>query len=79
MMENISTRKTFKKNIKKRIDLPPSFIRSQRDMRCQYLDAMALVQKFGKPVIFMTNTCNPSWSEIKINFVIVNKPKIDKF
>lgn len=26
---------------------------------------MTLVQKFGKPDIFLTMTCNPNWSEIK--------------
>lgn len=27
--------------------------------------AMTLVQKFGKPDIFLTMTCNPNWPEIK--------------
>ena len=34
-------------------------------MRRQYMDAMALVQKFGKPDIFLTMTCNPNWDGIK--------------
>ncbi|ONM18760.1 hypothetical protein ZEAMMB73_Zm00001d004347 [Zea mays] len=29
-----------------------------------YMDAMALVRKFGKPYIFLTMTCNPNWDEI---------------
>jgi hypothetical protein len=29
------------------------------------MDAMALVQKFGKPDIFLTMTYNPNWDEIK--------------
>ncbi|XP_075092424.1 uncharacterized protein LOC142172656 [Nicotiana tabacum] len=29
------------------------------------MDAIALVRHFGKPDIFMTITCNPSWPEIK--------------
>lgn len=33
-------------------------------MRRRYLDAMALVQRFGKPDIFLTLTCNPRWPEI---------------
>lgn len=33
-------------------------------MRRRYLDAMSLVQRFGKPDIFLTMTCNPSWEEI---------------
>ena len=28
------------------------------------MDAMALVQTYGKPDIFLTMTCNPSWEEI---------------
>ncbi|AQK52684.1 hypothetical protein ZEAMMB73_Zm00001d050541 [Zea mays] len=36
-----------------------------RDMRRQYMDAMALVRKFGKPDIFLTMTCNPNWDEIR--------------
>ena len=34
-------------------------------MRRRYMDAMALVQRFGKPDIFLTMTCNPKWDEIK--------------
>ena len=34
-------------------------------MRKRYVDDMALVQRFGKPDIFLTMTCNPIWLEIK--------------
>jgi hypothetical protein len=34
-------------------------------MRRRYMDAMALVRKFGKPDIFLTMTCNPNWDEIE--------------
>ena len=34
-------------------------------MRCQYMDIMALMWKFGKPDIFLTMTCNTNWDEIK--------------
>lgn len=34
-----------------------------RNMHQNYLDAMAIVQKFGKPS-FLTMTCNPKWPEI---------------
>ena len=30
-----------------------------------FMDAMALVQRFGKSYIFLTMTCNPNWDEIK--------------
>ena len=29
------------------------------------LDAMSLVQKFGKPDLFIIMTCNPGWEEIQ--------------
>ena len=48
---------------KRTID-PSSFIGGRRDRRRRYLDAMALVQKYGKPDIFLTMTCNPNWDEI---------------
>ncbi|PWZ34171.1 hypothetical protein Zm00014a_031851 [Zea mays] len=49
----------------KRTVLSPSFIGSPRDMRRRYMDAMALVRKFGKPDIFLTMTCSPNWDEIR--------------
>ncbi|XP_019265860.1 PREDICTED: uncharacterized protein LOC109243390 [Nicotiana attenuata] len=45
--------------------LPTSFTGGPRDMRQHYMDAIALVQHFGKPDIFLTMTCNPCWPEIK--------------
>ena len=45
--------------------MPSSFIGGPRDMRHRYMDAMALVWRFGKPDIFLTMTCNPNWDEIK--------------
>ncbi|KAK4395924.1 hypothetical protein Sango_1746700 [Sesamum angolense] len=50
--------------IGQRIILPASFIGGPRDMRKRYMDAMTLVQKYGKLDIFLTMTCNPNWTEI---------------
>nr|XP_016470854.1 PREDICTED: uncharacterized protein LOC107793057 [Nicotiana tabacum] len=36
-------------------------------MRRPYMDAMALVQRFGKPDLFITMTCNADWAEIQEN------------
>ena len=47
------------------IILPPSFIGGPRDMKKRYLNAMALVQRYGKPDIFLTITCNTNWVEIQ--------------
>ncbi|AQK64979.1 hypothetical protein ZEAMMB73_Zm00001d013986 [Zea mays] len=49
----------------KRTVLSTSFIGGPRDMKRRYMDAMALVRKFGKPYIFLTMTCNPNWDEIR--------------
>ncbi|XP_024156624.1 uncharacterized protein LOC112164604 [Rosa chinensis] len=56
-------------NIGRRTILPSSFIGSPRDMHQRYKDAMALVQKYGKPDIFLTMTCNPNWEEIKVELL----------
>nr|XP_027098788.1 uncharacterized protein LOC113718064 [Coffea arabica] len=56
-------------NVGQRIILPPSFIGGPRNMRHKYMDAMTLVQKYGKPDIFLTMTCNPNWPEIKEHFI----------
>ncbi|KAF1862370.1 hypothetical protein Lal_00026901 [Lupinus albus] len=41
-----------------------SFIGSRRDLTQRYEDGMAIVLNDGKPDIFLTMTCNPSWPEI---------------
>ena len=43
--------------------LPSTFSGSPRAMHQLYLDAMALVSKYGKPDAFLTFTCNPSWRD----------------
>ena len=52
-------------SVGKRTILGTSFIGGPRDMRHRYMDAMALVRRYGKPDIFLTMTCNPNWDEIK--------------
>ena len=49
--------------------LPSTFQGSPRNMRERYMDAMALVTKFGKPDLFVTMTCNSSWNKIKYNLL----------
>jgi hypothetical protein len=36
----------------------------ERDVQAQFLDAMTLVQRFGKSDYFVTMTCNPHWEEV---------------
>jgi len=51
----------------KRIYLPASFSGSPRYMYQCYLDAMALVGRFGRPDYFLTMTASPRWPEIQSN------------
>ena len=44
--------------------LPSSFGGGPRAMHQLYQDAMAIVRELGKPDLFITFTCNPSWEEI---------------
>jgi hypothetical protein len=53
----------------KRTVLSPTFIGGPRDMRRRYMDTMALVQKYGKPDIFLTMTCNPNWMRLKMSYI----------
>ena len=51
-------------DVGRRIILPSTFIGGPCDMYQRYQDAMALVQTYGKPDLFITITCNPWWPEI---------------
>ncbi|XP_010669706.1 uncharacterized protein LOC104886876 [Beta vulgaris subsp. vulgaris] len=52
-------------NVGHRVILPPSFLGGPRDMKKRYLNAMSLVQRYGKPDLFIIMTCNVNWPEIK--------------
>ncbi|XP_021717300.1 uncharacterized protein LOC110685147 [Chenopodium quinoa] len=54
--------------------LPSSFVGCPRDMNQRFQDAMALVTHYGKPELFLTMTCNPSWREI-VDELLPDKPK----
>ncbi|KAG6657396.1 hypothetical protein CIPAW_04G088100 [Carya illinoinensis] len=64
IVDTITLGETNASNVGKRIILPSSFIGGPRDMRKRYMEAMALVQRYGKPDIFLTMMCNPNWKEI---------------
>ena len=51
----------------KPVVLPSSFGGSDRAMRMNYQDAMAIVRRYGKPDYFITFTANPMWPEIREN------------
>ena len=62
--DSITSGETQANAVGTRIVLPWSFQGSYRDMKQRHMDAMALVQTYGKPDIFLTMTCNPNWLEI---------------
>jgi hypothetical protein len=65
LLDSIQTGEDRGDAVGKRTVLSSSFIGGPRDKMRRYLDAMALVRKYGKPDIFLTMTCNPNWEEIK--------------
>ncbi|XP_027088739.1 uncharacterized protein [Coffea arabica] len=75
VLESICIGQTGASKVGRRTILPASFIGGPRDMRRRYLDAMSLVQKYGKPDIFLTMTCNPAWKEIQDNLKDHEKPQ----
>ena len=52
IIDSIHVGETHGSRVGRRIILPASFIGGPRDMQKRYMDAMALVQRFGKPDIF---------------------------
>jgi len=64
-----TTANNLKGRIGKMVILPSTFIGSPRNMLQNYQDAMAIVNKFGKPDLFITMTCNPKWREIEENLL----------
>ena len=67
VMDSVAIGQTQGFRVRHRIVLSASFVGGPRDMRRKYLDVMTLVQKYGKPDIFLTMTCNPMWKEIQDN------------
>ncbi|XP_050916372.1 uncharacterized protein LOC127131496 [Lathyrus oleraceus] len=62
-------------NIGKRTIFPSSFIGGRRDMTQCYEDGMTIILNGGKPNIFLTMTCNPSWSEITSELLPFQTPQ----
>lgn len=54
-------------SIGRMIILPLTFMNGPRKQQQNYQDAMAIVNRYGKPDYFITMTCNPNWPEIKDN------------
>ena len=65
IVDSITAGETRASAVGTRIVLPWKFQGCFRDMKRRHMDAMALVQTYGKPDIFLTMTCNPNWQEIQ--------------
>ncbi|XP_022875705.1 uncharacterized protein LOC111394171 [Olea europaea var. sylvestris] len=80
IVDSVQNGETRGSKIGKKIVLPQTFTCGPRDMLKRYLDAMAIVQRYGKPDIFLTITCNPYWPEImqelKHNDEVQNRPDL---
>lgn len=72
--------KTRGYKIGRKFVLLQSFTCGPRDMLKRYIDAIAIVQCYGKPDIFLIITCNPNWLEInqdlKHNDEVQNRPNL---
>ena len=64
LMDSIQAGESRASAVGKRTVFPASFVSGGRNMKRRYMDAMALVQKYGKPDVFLTMTSNPKWDEI---------------
>ena len=53
--------------IGRQVILPATYAGGPRAMQQNYLDAMSIVKKFGKPDFFVTMTASPKWPEIVEN------------
>ena len=75
MVDVISAGETRASEVGKRVVLPRSFPGGDRDMMQRFLNAMAIVQRFGKLDYFITMTCNPYWEEITQNLEPGQQPQ----
>ena len=65
ILDSITEGETSAAKVGCRVILPPSFVGGPRDMKRRFLNALTLVQRYGKPDLFITMTCNPKWPEIQ--------------
>ncbi|XP_066164591.1 uncharacterized protein [Oryza sativa Japonica Group] len=75
LMDSIQAGESRASAVGKRTVLPASFVGGGRNMKRRYMDAMALVQKYGKPDVFLTMTSNPKWDEITRELEPVQTPQ----
>src|SRR5436853_3051838 len=77
LSDMISNKDTNLNEIGKRVILSSNFTGSPRYLQQLYQDSMAIVREFGKPDLFITVTCNPTWPEIT-NELLPNQKSSDR-
>ncbi|XP_021722621.1 uncharacterized protein LOC110690103 isoform X3 [Chenopodium quinoa] len=75
ILDSLDSGETVAYNVGRRVVLPTTYIGGPRDMKKRYLNAMALVQRFGKLDFFVTVTCNVNWPEIKAELASGETPQ----
>ncbi|XP_021759200.1 uncharacterized protein LOC110724112 [Chenopodium quinoa] len=70
ILDSLHSGETVASDVGRRVILPPTFIGGPRDKKRRYLNAMALVQRYRKPDLFVTITCNANWPGIKVELLL---------
>ena len=65
IVDSVSSGECRGDRIGQRILLPSSFIGAKRSEKMVYMDAMNLVQQFGRSDLFKTMTCKLDWIDIQ--------------
>jgi hypothetical protein len=55
--------------------LPRNFNGGEHDVQTRFLDAITLVQRFGKLDYFATMTCNPYWEQVDRELFLGQTPQ----
>jgi hypothetical protein len=61
--------------VERLVVLPRNFNGGEHDVQAWFLDAMNLVQRFGKSDYFVTITCNPYWEEVGTELFLGQTPQ----
>jgi hypothetical protein len=64
IIDMLKASETHASKVERLVVLPKNFNGGEHDVQARFLDAMTLVQRFGKPDYFVTMTCNPYWEEV---------------
>ncbi|XP_074267322.1 uncharacterized protein LOC141590650 [Silene latifolia] len=79
LLDTIDAGEQCAANVGRRVILPATYTGGPRDMKRRYLNAMSLVQRYGKPNFVVTITCNANWPEIKkMNLLVEKKLRTDQ-